>query len=746
MADSHSSARESSSDHSRSHGPPSSEKDALPTGTAEATRLYSEKEANGGNDLVLAAADEDCHPNPPQRLGKYSIEERIGHGGMGVVWKAHDPDLNRTVAIKVLAPSLAQSFTSRRRFQREARAAAAISHPHVLTIHAVEEENDTPFLVMEYVSGGSLKAYVASRGKLHPLEVIQFSCQIAQGLAAAHAQGVIHRDVKPGNVMLHEGGMRVRLVDFGLARAAFDNSELTSHDQMLGTPAYMAPEQLCGHRIDARADLFSLGCVMHYMLTGHSPFQRRTKAETIHTILSASPRPLLEIDPSIPPALAEVVDRLLRKDPDERYQSAFEVAAILERYLIQLNQAPTDEIANILARPRLTGRTRRRKTLGAAFAVGLAAVALLLWTMFRPSTISNDHPASDSAVGSGAAPTRSAQELTVARNGEVGFNTLEDALRAARPGDTIRVLDGATYAVNLNLQNRRQLVLEAVAGARLVARNADDHVIQVHGGRDIQIRGFGITTNTADRHAVLLMDCTGVRLENLAVRQEAAQAVAAIHISNCNTSPTATPLEIRGCRIESLHTGQCLWVHADGPAWNVIIENNLLEGMRESTLAVFWGQAGSVHLRNNVFASGNVGFNLNLTPSTHTEVRPSSLQIANNTFFDCHAWIGLVHTDPKATQFVLANNLILNCDSVEASAAQQRAVAEHCTLEGNVWERQALSRGEDQQLQRWARLEPMVPVQSRDPGAAHFLQLPEDSPLGPVGAKRETPAQGHAQP
>ncbi len=370
---------------------PLSEEEGVRTRIGEATRIYSAETAEGqGHGPAPCAAGGDWQQAAPEQLGKYAIEGPIGHGGMGVVWKAHDPDLSRTVAIKVLAAHLAQSRTARQRFQREARAAAAISHPHVLTIHHVDEHNQTPFLVMEYVSGGSLKEYVAARGKLNPVQAIQLSCQIAQGLAAAHAQGVIHRDVKPGNVMLHEGGVRVRLADFGLARVAFDNSELTSHDQAVGTPAYMAPEQLRGDRIDARADLFSLGCVMHYMLVGHSPFQGRTQAETIHKILGEAPRPLLEIDPTMPPALAEIVDRLLRKDPDERYQSAFEVAAVLERYLTLLNQAPTDEIASILARPglarsrgdgRTAGPSRRRRLLVTVSAVsGLATLAVILTT------------------------------------------------------------------------------------------------------------------------------------------------------------------------------------------------------------------------------------------------------------------------------------------------------------------------------------------------------------------------------
>lgn len=722
--------------------PPSGDATAR-TRTGEPTRLFNADPSGTDDDddwLAIGGV------KAPQQLGKYAIEGPIGRGGMGVVLKGHDPDLGRTVAIKVLAPHLAQSPTARRRFQREARAAAAISHPHVLTIHHVEEENETPFLVMEYVAGGSLKEYVASHGKLDPVQVIQLSCQIAQGLAAAHAQGVIHRDVKPGNVMLHEGGMRVRLADFGLARVASDNADLTSHDQAVGTPAYMAPEQLRGRRIDARADLFSLGCVMHYMLLGHSPFQGRTQAETIHKILGEPPRPLLETDPTIPPALAEIVDRLLRKDPDERYQSAFEVAAVLERYLTLVNQAPTDEIADILARPALfKNDRRRRKLMVGGIAGGLAALSLILFILFRPPPTPADGETEQTAStnpedATVATATRPPRNLTVAREGEADFRSLREAVDAAQSGDTVRVLDDETYALNLNLQNARQLVLETTAGAQLVPQNAGEHVIQVHGGEDITIRGFRITTTSPDHHAVLLTECSGVRLEDLMIRQETARAVAAIRFDNCNPSPDSTASVIRGCVVESLSTGQCLWVHAEQqPVWNLTIEGNRFTGMGGGTLAVLWGQFGSVNVRNNVFAAGYVGLNLNLMRPENADPPGLAVQLAGNTFFDCRSWLGLIFTQPAVTPFVLANNLILDCETVEASAEQQRAVADHCTVEGNVWERASLSAGESEYLRRWARFEPKVDALSRDPMDAEFLRLPEDSPFQPVGVADNLP-------
>ncbi|MFG0332631.1 MAG: protein kinase, partial [Maioricimonas sp. JB049] len=561
----------------------------------------------------MADAD-DWKNDIPVALGKYNVEGPIGRGGMGIVWKAHDPDLSRAVAIKVLAPHLAQSQTARRRFQREARAAAAISHPHVLTIHHVEEQNRAPFLVMEYIAGGSLKDFVAERGKLDPVLAIQLCCQIAQGLAAAHAQGVIHRDVKPSNVMLHEGAVRVRIADFGLARVAFDNSDLTSHDQAVGTPAYMAPEQLRGSRVDARADLFSLGCVMHYMLVGHSPFQGRTQAETIHKILGHPHRSLLDVDPTIPPALAEIVDRLLQKNPDERYQSAFEVAALLERYLTMLNQAPTDEIADILASPILSRPRNRRKwpLIAGAAAGGLTFIACSLWMIFRPGGQPAEPAAGLAGMGTtalpgeapAAVPAASPQVkrvMTVAATRDADYHDLEEAIAHAKPGDTVRVVDDATYAVNLKLRNRRDLILEATSAAELVAVDPGDHVIQIHGGRGIQIRGFRVTTTCEGCHAIALMESSGVLLENLEIEQQAAHSVAAIHIADCNSSRHDPPLVIRSCRVRSGSSGQCLWIHADPqPIWNLVVEKNQFFATSQSTVAVLWGYFGEATLRSNI--------------------------------------------------------------------------------------------------------------------------------------------------
>lgn len=176
------------------------------------------------------------------KLGKYEVTELIGQGGMGVILRGFDESLDRQVAIKLLLRRLANSSTARRRFTREARAVAVISHPNVLTIHAVEEQHGQPFLVMEFVNGGSLHDRIRKNAPLPLDDMLQLGFQIASGLAAAHQQGIIHRDIKPANVMLESQVDRVKITDFGLARVAMENSDLTSQGNQLGTPAYMSPE------------------------------------------------------------------------------------------------------------------------------------------------------------------------------------------------------------------------------------------------------------------------------------------------------------------------------------------------------------------------------------------------------------------------------------------------------------------------------------------------------------------------
>ncbi|MCA9018626.1 MAG: serine/threonine protein kinase, partial [Planctomycetaceae bacterium] len=267
-------------------------------------------------------------------LGDYQIQEVIGQGGMGIVFRALDPKLNRIVAIKVMSPLLAVNPNAKKRFLREAQAAAAVSHPHIVTIHAVDEDK-LPYLVMEFVVGQSLQQKLDKVGSLKVTEILRIGNQIAEGLAAAHKQGLIHRDIKPANILLENGVERVKITDFGLARAV-DDVTITKTGEVSGTPQYMSPEQASGDRVDQRSDLFSLGAVMYAMCTGRSPFRASNLAAVVRRVCDDTPRPIQEVNEEIPEWLIEIISTLLEKQPAQRIQTAQEVAELLGAHLAQI--------------------------------------------------------------------------------------------------------------------------------------------------------------------------------------------------------------------------------------------------------------------------------------------------------------------------------------------------------------------------------------------------------------------------
>ncbi|MEI8382310.1 MAG: SUMF1/EgtB/PvdO family nonheme iron enzyme [Planctomycetota bacterium] len=280
---------------------------------------------------------------PPQRpesfgaIGGYDVLEVVGRGGMGIVLRAIDAKLNRVVAIKVLVPELAGNPQARRRFLREAQAAAAVCHDHVVTIHGVDDDEKLPFIVMEYIVGQSLQQKIDKSGPLGLKETLRIGMQIAAGLTAAHKQGLVHRDIKPANILLENGVERVKITDFGLARAS-DEVAITQFGQIAGTPQYMSPEQAMGHSVDQRSDLFSLGSVLYTMCTGRPAFRADSTVAVLRRVCDETPRPISELNPDIPDWLVAIVERLMAKAPEQRFQSASEVANLLEQWLAHCQQ------------------------------------------------------------------------------------------------------------------------------------------------------------------------------------------------------------------------------------------------------------------------------------------------------------------------------------------------------------------------------------------------------------------------
>ncbi len=315
---------------------------------AEPTAYLSSGDSSGTDESFATDFAVDClepsdDPTKLGRLGDYEIVEVIGRGGMGVVLKGFQKELNRFVAVKVLAPHLATSGAARRRFAREAQATAAIVNPHVMAIHAVNANTKLPYLVMPFVACESLQQRLDRQGPLDVKDVLRIGLQAASGLAAAHAQGLVHRDVKPANILLETSVERVMLTDFGLARAV-DDATLTRSGIIAGTPQYMSPEQANGDAIDHRSDLFSLGSVLYAMCTGRPPFRAETTFGVLRRIRETAPRPIREINADIPDWLERIVLKLLSKDPASRFATATDVATLLEQCLAHVQQPTTVEL------------------------------------------------------------------------------------------------------------------------------------------------------------------------------------------------------------------------------------------------------------------------------------------------------------------------------------------------------------------------------------------------------------------
>ncbi len=358
---------------------------------------------------------------PPQELneigclGNYRITGVLGEGGMGFVFDAFDIHLQRRVALKVLKPELAANLSFRERFLQEARAAAALPDEYIITIYQVGLENDVPFLAMKFLHGESLEQRSQRDGRLPTHEVLRIGREIALGLSAAHDRGLIHRDIKPANLWLEtpppqqgapsgsrlscEYQYRVKVLDFGLARPINDTRHLTATGLIVGTPAYLAPEQARGQPLDHRCDLFSLGCVLYRMVTGILPFDGPDTLAQLTALAIQDPQPIEELAPELPPELRNLIHQLLAHDPAHRPPTARAVAEILRS--LEKGETPAPEFASLVATPRASrtpAPTRRPpmrwRWLAASGLLGLMFLGgLLVWHNLRSS------PPQDGAPG-----------------------------------------------------------------------------------------------------------------------------------------------------------------------------------------------------------------------------------------------------------------------------------------------------------------------------------------------------------
>lgn len=608
------------------------------------------------------------------KIGNYELQQQLGHGGMGAVYAATELASGRPVAVKVLLPKNSQDEQFRKRFLREARAGALLNGPHIVPVIGMLEESGTLYLVMQRIQGGNLQHWLRHHPNCDIDWIISISRQIAQGLAFAHAAGVIHRDIKPSNILLSDDGKTAYIADFGLAMLSQSPDGLTTTGKPLGTPNYMSPEQIRGQGIDHRTDLFSLGCVMYAMVTGESPFSADTIAATTWRIMQYSPPSLDRVDPRVPRFLSQIVTRLLKNDPNERYSSAQEV----DEALSQKRESDPDETQihsdqNSLV---IVPRPSRSSSIGmVALSVftGVIVAVVLTWVLVNswPSGVAEvpAKPPPGSNVGMPSTPqvppttsgtaTRAERTWTVSADGPADFRSVRSALVEAGPGDEIKVLDSATYdgpvlidepvrlrGIRLTSPLHATLRMSAPAG-RLAT-------LTVLGTRDVFIEGFNVEGGYEHHGVYFNGDVAGCSLSGVAVTQLPNAAWANLMLARECRGTAEDPLIIRGCRFPTAKYG-IFTGREDTPdameAAHLIVDGNEFHG--DGTHLEMAHSARHVRIQNNVFRNGN-GIRLRLP----APVASGDFTICNNTFFEVNNWLQL---EPALAEFdgKAANNLLI---------------------------------------------------------------------------------------
>lgn len=504
------------------------------------------------HEAVTAIRHETPTPAPaappedpaPQRLGGYEILEAIGEGGMGVVYKARNLRLDRTVALKLLPTRFARPGSEPlERFLREARAAAQLDHPNVVAIHAVGEAEGRHFIEMQLVQGRTLAQALSGGKRLPAPEALRIVKEVARALKATHAKGIVHRDIKPDNIMLADGGA-VRVMDFGLARSEAA-SAITGDGQVIGTPHYMSPEQCDGKPADRRSDIYSLGATFYRMLSGRPPFSGDTPLAVMRQHAEKPTPPLDEEARNAPGEVVRIVNRMLEKRPEDRYQNCDEVLSA---------------IAHAEGTPETGARRRwdRRKVL-VAVAVGVFLVKAIVMNCpylrstdtpdFRPaSSVANFPSPAARAFGEGLVREKrarvSGRTLSVSQQGAADYHTIGAAIAGAKAGDAIEIRDSGTYPEEVTL-NKANLLLRAAPGqtptvdaegrrAHAVAVEASGRGAVVEGLRCLRATNDGILVLAGADEVILFANtCSENRW---GIRIKGNQAVAIANVAQSNES------------------------------------------------------------------------------------------------------------------------------------------------------------------------------------------------------------------
>jgi serine/threonine protein kinase len=666
-------------------------------------------------EQLLAGRPEECLV-----AGRYRILEKLGEGGMGAVFKAHDTQLDRDVAVKVLPAQSLHDADAIARFQREARALAKLSHPNIIQAYDSGADKGRHFLVMEYVEGANLAALLRQQGAIAPALAADLICQAALGLQHAHEKGLIHRDIKPGNLLAAglarpasftpaaeseryramtveypatpvQGAWKsrralVKILDLGLARFLQDqlgDGHLTQEGAGLGTPDYMAPEQFRDAlHADVRTDIYGLGCTLYHLIAGTVPFPGSSFSEKAQAHAKKEPIPLGERGPEVPGGLEYVVSKMMAKHPDDRYQTAGEVAEALSPHVASGSQS--------MMRLRQTGkwppgaltltmslRKRRKRMLvgGGVLAAAVVCLSMLvfLWPgLFglgpapeppgpSPAPRPPDQP--DKVISKKPEPAKPKVEtikngLTVAKDGTGEYKTIGEALEKIKPGQTIRVLDDAVYKESLSVRNAllySGITLEAPRRAAITAPGKRECIL-IHNVPGVVLRGFRFKGDGSSYLVTVAGRSHDAVLEQLDFSCDGGP-YACLSLETLNSDVENRPVVVQSCQFRGITTGIRLsglgQYRSPLPSGFVAIRDNTLTGFERPIWAL--GLIHDIHIVGNRIWAGTLGgLQLeNLMPGT------KNILVANNTCFFCTSAFRLWDDGVKGEKIELRNNLTI---------------------------------------------------------------------------------------
>ena len=744
-------------------------------------------------DTVNPETDMEQQTTPPlERIGRYQVLAKLGQGGMGAVFLAHDDKLDRKVAIKMLPPHSVDDPDAVARFRREARALAQLSHPGI--IQAYDSETDDAgrhFLVMEFVAGTSLDKVLREQGKVTPPLAADYVYQAAQAMQHAHARGLIHRDLKPSNLLLTPDG-RIKVLDLGLARFLQDqirDPAQTREGTGMGTPDYAAPEQFRdAHNVDQRADIYALGCTLYHLLAGRVPFPGSSLSEKYEAHQKREPTPLQELCPEAPAGLVLTMQKMMAKKPADRFQSAAELVEALAPYVA--SSSPSFAKIQTSSHWNLSTLTfhalKPRQRLVPWLVAGLSLVAVAVMVVL---SVSEWLPPNGAAMGSmtsnpiGGGPPSSGPSpvpqpdpdvLTVSRDAKDGgqYRKIGDALDKVKPGQTIRVLDDATYAETLNLTQASRhagVTLEAVREATLQHTGRGLNLLEIIDVPGVVVRGFrlkGDVDQLAEPGLKVLVyvggACPGTLLDRLRFDTNSLQSFNALEIGGqlgkSDVDDRSSSTIIRDCVFHRLEVGiYMLGVQKNyrspalvGP---VRVQNNIFEDCVKGIYVK--GDVRRVQVVGNTF----IGMSFFAIQLERLFSQSGDILVANNTVSQSHAAFRLWDEAIKGTSIQVRNNLILKPQTPdmvfydsggdpynERGPGDGTALSRAWKFDHN-WRETRIPEGESVEAKGWippsvddVRREEIKDVRRDRKDPATFLRPEKDSGLATKGAGVSDPS------